>query len=66
MGWTRPQWPIEKHSQLGLPINNLRTLKEENDSQISASLFVKGEKKMLRICPVFQYRKAVRTPTRKN
>jgi hypothetical protein len=47
-------------------INNLRTLKEENDSQISASLFVKGEKKMLRICPVFQYRKAVRTPTRKN
>jgi hypothetical protein len=30
----------------------LRTLKEENDWQISSSLFEKGEKKMLRIGPL--------------
>jgi hypothetical protein len=43
---------LEKHSQLGLLSNNLRTLKEENDWQISSSLFEKGEKKMLRIGPL--------------
>jgi len=36
---------LEKHSQLGLLSDNLRTLKEENDWQISSSLFEKGAKK---------------------
>ncbi len=56
---------LEKHSELGLISDNLRTLEEENNWQIFSSLFEKGGKNMLRICPVFQYRKVVRTRMRK-